>query len=50
MLQILEREEYSALLEDLLLAKEAEIKYDTRGIEGTISYNDDQNRRLVSKS
>ena len=49
MLQVLEPEEYFEFVEDLLIAQETEREYDTRGVEGTISYTDYRNRRLGSK-
>ena len=48
-LEILEREESFEFEEDLLIAKNAEMEYDARGIEGTVSYNDYRNRRLGPK-
>ena len=47
--QALEPEEYFEFLEDVVVAQEAEKDYDTRGIEGTISYDDYRNRRLGPK-
>ena len=48
-LQISEPEEYFEFIDDLLVAQDAEFEYDTRGLEGTISYTDYRNRRLGSK-
>ena len=48
-LQILEPEEFFEFVEDLLTAQEAEKEYDTRGMEGSISYSDYRNRRIGSK-
>ena len=42
----LKAEEYSELLEDFLIAREAEREYNTRGVEGSIPYTEYRNRRL----
>ena len=49
-LQGVDPEEFSELLEDTLLARDAEGEYGTRGVESCISYTEYRNKRLGSNS
>ena len=49
-LKTLAPEDFFEFVDDLITARKAEEKYETNGIEGTISYNEYRNKRLEPES